>query len=95
MFLFCKAIANNATDICSPVDTRASYSLRSGLGFMSLESLISSSVLLPIAESTTTTSLPSSTDLATRSATASIRSALATDVPPNFFTINLFMRTGF
>ena len=46
------------------------------------------SVDLPIAEATTTTSLPWRRVNATLSATARIRSGSATDVPPYFWTIN-------
>ena len=84
MPLFNRAIAKRATETCSPVDNRASYSLRSGSGLISLAKLISSSVLLPMAERTTVTLLPALIVCSTMSVTASILSGLATDVPPNF-----------
>ena len=46
----------------------------------------SSSVVLPMALTTTTTSLPARRVRATWSATARMRSASPTDVPPNFWT---------
>ena len=45
------------------------------------------SVALPIADTTTTTSLPWRRVICTFSATARIRSGSATDVPPYFWTI--------
>ena len=89
MPLLRRAIASKATEICSPVETKASYSLRSGSGLISFAKSIRSSVLLPIADKTTVTLLPFWISASTLSATASMRSASATEVPPNFFTINL------
>ena len=48
---------------------------------------MSSSVVLPIAETTTTTSSPFWRVQATCLATSRIRSASATEVPPNFWTM--------
>ena len=89
-----RAIANKATDICSPVETKASYSLRSGSGLISLAKSINASVLLPIADRTTVTLLPFRISASTLSATASIRALSATEVPPNFLTINLPIKKG-
>ena len=56
---------------------------------MSFAMVISSSVYLPIAERTTTTSLPFLYSSIHLPATLKIRSLFATEVPPNFFTINI------
>ena len=50
------AIAIKATDICSPIVNNISISLLGGLGLISFALSISSSVYLPIADNTTTTS---------------------------------------
>ena len=55
-------------------------------GLTSLANRIRSSVVLPMALTTTTTSSPLRRDRATWSATARMRSASPTEVPPNFWT---------
>ena len=87
-------MANKATEICSPVETNASYSRKSGSGLISLASSIRASVLLPIADKTTVTLLPFLISASTLSATASMRTLSATEVPPNFLTINLPIKKG-
>src|SRR3954453_22515133 len=57
-----------------------------GRGDTSYAMRISSSVVLPRALSTATTRLPSSFAAAIRRAARAIRSASATEVPPNFMT---------
>jgi len=52
------AIAINDTEVCSPVVNNISISLLDGLGLISFAFAISSSVILPIADKTTTTSFP-------------------------------------
>src|SRR5690606_18986786 len=53
---------------------------------------MSSSVVLPMADTTTTTSLPARRVSTIRSATRLIRSGLAADVPPYFWTTMLIAR---
>ena len=53
---------------------------------------MSSSVRFPMAETTTTTSSPAPTRPATCPATCRMRSASATDVPPNFCTTRIDQR---
>jgi len=80
------AIAQSAFEIRSPVETSMSYSRGFGLGETSKASRISSSVVLPIAESTATTFAPDSRASTRRSATRFSLSVSPTDVPPNFMT---------
>ena len=63
-----------------------SSSRRGGVGVTVRASANSSSVVLPIAETTTTTRLPSATVAATRSATRPSRAGSATLEPPYFCT---------
>ena len=55
---------------------------------------MSSSVRLPMAETTTTTSSPSPARRATRPATWRMRSASATEVPPYFCTVRMGKEYG-
>ena len=80
------AIAHSAQEIRSPVESSMSISRRSGCGETSSAIAISSSVVWPRAESTATTRLPPSRWATIRRAARLIRSASATDVPPNFIT---------
>ena len=79
-----RAIDSRAIDTCSPVASSMSISRRGG----SLQRLaampVSWSVVWPMADTTTTSSWPSSRLAAMRRATARIRSVSATEVPPNF-----------
>ena len=81
------AIAHRAHEIRSPVDRSMSISRGSGWGETSWAMSIRSSVVLPRAERTATTRLPRSRWATIRRAACLIRSALATEVPPNFMTI--------
>ena len=80
------AIAHSAQEIRSPVESSMSISRGSGCGETSSAIAISSSVVLPRADSTATTRLPASRWATIRRAARLIRSASATDVPPNFMT---------
>ena len=81
------AIAHSAHEIRSPEDSSMSISRGSGASETSSAIAISSSVVLPLADSTATTRLPSSRFSTMRRAARLMRSASATDVPPNFITI--------
>ena len=70
----------------SPVESSKSSSRGSGSAVTERARWISSSVVLPIAETTTTTPSAASPLRATRSATARMRSAVATELPPYFCT---------
>ena len=72
---------------CSPVARSMSISRGSGVGVIRLARPTSPSVVLPIAE-TTTTSWCADALSATRRATFLIFSASATDEPPYFWTIS-------
>ena len=80
------AIASSDIAIRSPAVSSMSSSRGSGVGVSSDAISRSSSVVSPIAETTTTTSLPASRAWATRSATWLIRSGDPTEVPPYFCT---------
>ena len=82
------ASASSVMDTCSPVDSRRSSSRAGGSALTALASPMSSSVVLPMADTTATTWLPASCMAARRRATPLIRSGEATEVPPNFATIN-------
>ena len=73
--------------IRSPAVSSMSSSRGSGMGAISEAIANSSSVVCPMAETTTTTSLPASRAATTRSATAWIRSTDPTEVPPYFCTM--------
>ena len=57
----CKAILNKAMVICSPVESSTSISRRLGLPEISWANLTKPSVVLPMADTTTTTELPAFT----------------------------------
>ena len=80
------AIAHSAHEIRSPVESSMSISRGSGVVETSSAEAISSSVVLPRAESTATTRWPCSRAFTIRLAARLIRSASATEVPPNFIT---------
>ena len=80
------AIAHSAQEMRSPVDSSMSISRGSGRGDTSSAIASSSSVVVPRADSTATTSRPASRSTAMRRAARLMRSASATDVPPNFIT---------
>ena len=80
------AMAHSAHEIRSPVDSSMSISRRSGSGETSSAIAMSSSVVFPRADRTATTRLPDSRWATIRLAARLIRSASATDVPPNFMT---------
>ena len=56
--LLCKAMDNNALDTISPVESNASYSRPDGRSVISDTIATSSSVVSPIAETTTTADTP-------------------------------------
>ena len=70
----------------SPAVSTMSSSRRAGLPEICLASASSSSVVLPMAETTTQTRRPSFRVAAIRSATLRTFSTSATDEPPNFWT---------
>ena len=82
------AIATSALDIRSPAVSNISISRAGGTGFTCAARSRSSSVVSPIAEHTTTTSFPCFLVATIRSATRRIRSALSSEDPPYFCTIN-------
>ncbi len=83
-----RAIVTSAAETRSPVVSSMSIS-RPGCVLDTLSArAMRLSVALPIAETTTTTSLPRRLVMATFSATARMRSASATEVPPYFWTIS-------
>ena len=79
-------IAASAHEMRSPVDSSMSISRGCGRSDTSWAIATSSSVCLPRAESTATTRLPSSARWTMRRAAFLMRSASATEVPPNFMT---------
>src|SRR5437764_12444326 len=88
------AIAQSAFEIRSPTERSMSYSRGCGCGETSCASLISSSVVSPIAERTPTTRWPASWAATSRRATSLIFCTSPTDVPPNFFTRRSTPRTA-
>ena len=90
----CSAIDSRAIDTCSPVARSMSISRWGGFALIALARPVSSSVVWPMAETTTTSSLPSSRLAATRAATAWMRSTFATEVPPNFCTSRAMAGAG-
>ena len=80
------AIAHSAHEIRSPVESSMSISRGSGVVETSSAIEISSSVVLPRADSTATTRWPCSRAATIRRAARLMRSASATEVPPNFMT---------
>ena len=81
------AIAHRAHEMRSPVESSMSISRGSGAVDTSSAIEISSSVVFPRAESTATTRCPCSRADTIRRAARLIRSASATEVPPNFITM--------
>jgi hypothetical protein len=79
-------IAASAQVTRSPVESSMSISRGCGRGDTSWASDTSSSVCFPRAERTETTLLPFSALCTMRRAARWIRSASATEVPPNFIT---------
>ncbi len=84
---FAIAIASSDIEIRSPAVSRMSISRDGGIGVISLARSMSSSVVSPIADTTTTTSCPARLDSAMRLATRLMLAASATDEPPYFCTI--------
>ena len=89
----CRAIVSNAHETVSPVDNSRSSSRGWGFDVIDRASAIRSSVVLPMAETTTVTSWPCARADATRLATDRMRSGSATDVPPYFCTRRAIRRT--
>src|SRR5438034_9060372 len=81
-----RAIESSAIEMRSPAESSMSSSRRAGLSVSFLARARSSSVVSPIADTTTTTSLPAAFVVATRSATLRILSTSATEEPPYFWT---------
>ena len=65
----CSAMLNRAIDTCSPVESSISISRRLGWSLISRARATSPSVVLPMAETTTTTEFPAFTVSITRAAT--------------------------
>ena len=86
MPMSCNAMHNRAVALRSPAVISMSISRPGRVLATSVASRMSSSVSLPIALTTTTTSSPWRRVRATWSATWRMRSGSATDVPPNFWT---------
>ena len=82
------AMLKSATLICSPALISISISRCEASCVISPALAMSSSVVSPWAETTTTTSLPPACVCATMRATFITRSRSATELPPNFCTIN-------
>ena len=80
------AIATSALEIRSPAVSSMSISRAGGAGHTCLARSSRSSVVSPMAETTTTTSLPAFLVSTMRSATRRIRSASDTEDPPYFCT---------
>src|SRR5438552_12027862 len=83
------AMAVSAMVVCSPVASSTSSSRSFGSGMISFASRIRLSVTPLMAETTTTIWSPLLRYFATRAATFLMRSVLATEVPPYFWTINI------
>src|SRR3954454_15042236 len=82
----CRAIDTSVALWCSPVASSMSSSRGSGSSVIPAASPSSSSVVSPIADTTATRALPRDRSRAIRRATRLIRSAPATEEPPNFWT---------
>ena len=78
------AMARSAIETCSPVASSMSISRSGGVGVTFCASRISPSVVLPMAETTTTTPCPAFAVPMTRRATPRIFVASATEEPPYF-----------
>ena len=83
------AIASSAIEMRSPAVSSMSSSRGAGSGVTSCARSSSSSVVSPIADTATTTSLPALRVSTMRFATRLMLSASATDEPPNFCTMRL------
>ena len=81
-----KAIASSAIEIRSPLEISMSSSRLGGDWVTLRDRAMSWSVVLPIADTTTTTRLPCWTVSETRRATSFRRSGSATELPPYFCT---------
>ena len=81
------AMAHSAQEIRSPLESSMSISRGCGAAEISSAMAISSSVVLPRADSTATTRWPRSRVSTMRRAARWMRAASATDVPPNFITV--------
>ena len=79
-----RAMANKAMVIRSPAVRSMSISLGEGVSVISAARAASSSVVFPIADATTTTSVSDRRVASTRSATAAILWTSATEEPPYF-----------
>src|SRR6478736_3996106 len=86
------AMATSALEIRSPAVSSMSISRAGGAGHTCLARSSRSSVVSPIAETTTTTSWPAFLVSTMRSATRRIRSASATEDPPYFCTTSATVR---
>jgi len=82
-----RAIESRAMEMRSPALRSMSSSRRAGASVTCRASLSRSSVVSPMAETTTTTCLPDAWAAATRSATFLMRSTSETEEPPYFWTI--------
>src|SRR5680860_1237773 len=80
------AMASRAIEMRSPAVSSMSSSRPGGMSEISLACRSRLSVVLPMADTTTTTSLPACLACTTRSATRLMRSVSATDEPPYFCT---------
>jgi hypothetical protein len=89
------AIASSAIEMRSPAVSSMSSSRPAGTGLTCEARSSSSSVVSPMADTTTTTSLPALRVSTIRSATRLMRSALATDEPPYFCTISATPSSSF
>src|SRR6187402_3584828 len=89
-----RAIDTRVALWCSPVASRTSSSRGSGSSVIAAARPRSSSVVSPMADTTTTRSLPAARSRAMRRATRLIRSASATDDPPNFWTTSVAGMAG-
>src|SRR5712692_9026534 len=87
-----RAMASRPMVICSPVASTMSISRGSGVGVMACARATRLSVVLPMAETTTTMRWPWEAPSATRRATLLIFSGSATDEPPYFCTMSWPMR---
>ena len=87
-------MASRATEMRSPADSRMSIS-RAGASVVRAAAWSrSSSVVSPIAETTTTTVLPASRVATMRRATRRIASTSLTDEPPYFWTTSAMWRSS-
>ena len=83
------AIAVSAIEMRSPAVSSMSISRAGGSGLTAEARVINSSVVFPIADTTTTTSWPPALVAQILSATAEILSGEATELPPYFWTMSM------